>query len=258
MNDRSCILTRDTGPRDGLVRLALAPDGTVHPDVHAKAPGRGAWIGVDRPALETALTKGKLRGALSRAFKTSEITIADDLPQRIADALQRATLERLGLESRAGMVSTGSDRIEDAARAGRLALLLHASDAGADGMRRLAQAWRVGRDAEGSDLKGVALPVPRTILSLALGRENVVHVGLTDQRAAKRVSQALDRWLHFIGPYPASQPCGTGSQGASPDRVAGRDAAGTNMADDEYNAPADAEYNATADAEYNEGLRVPE
>lgn len=236
MNDRSCILSRDTGAREGLVRLALAPDGSVHPDVRAKAPGRGAWIGVDRAALEIALAKGKLRGALSRAFKTSDIDVAADLPARIADALQRATLERLGLEARAGMLSTGSDRIEDAARAGRLALLLHASDAGEDGMRRLAQAWRVGRDAEGSDLKGVALPIPRTILSLALGRENVVHVGLTDKRAAKRVSEALDRWLRFIGTYPASQPCETGSQGASTDPSAMRGPAGTN-------APADADTN---------------
>lgn len=228
MNDRSCILTRDSGPRDGLVRLALAPDGVIHPDVRGKAPGRGAWIGVDRPALEAAIAKGKLRGALSRAFKTSDITLPSDLPQKIADALERATLDRLGLEAKAGMLLTGSDRIEESARAGRLAMLLHASDAGADGARRLAQAWRVGRDVEGSTLKGLVLPVPRTILSLALGRENVVHVGLTDARAAKRVSEALNRWLHFIGPETAPQPCETGSQGASADFPAMRGPAGTN------------------------------
>lgn len=228
MNDRSCILTRDTGPREGLVRLALAPDGGVHPDVRGKAPGRGAWIGVDRPELEIAIAKGKLRGALSRAFKTSDITIPADLAQRISDALERATLDRLGLEAKAGMLLTGSDRIEESARAGKLAMLLHAADAGADGTRKLAQAWRVGRDAEGSDLKGVVLPVPRTILSLALGRENVVHVGLTDARAAKRVSEALDRWLHFIGPDPAPLPCENGSQGASADPSAMRGPADTN------------------------------
>jgi hypothetical protein len=50
---------------------------------------------------------------------------------------------------------------------------------------------------------------------LALGRENVVHAGLIDAKAAKRVSEALDRWLHFIGPDPAPDACETGSQGAS-------------------------------------------
>jgi hypothetical protein len=43
----------------------------------------------------------------------------------------------------------------------------------------------------------------------------VVHAGLTDARAAKRVSEALDRWLHFIGPEPYPVPCENLSQGAS-------------------------------------------
>jgi hypothetical protein len=52
-------------------------------------------------------------------------------------------------------------------------------------------------------------------LSLALGRENVVHIGLTDRAAAGRVRESLDRWLHFIGPEPGPVPCDSPSQGAS-------------------------------------------
>lgn len=197
---RRCILSGEHEARDHLVRLALSPDGEVLPDVRAKAPGRGAWIGVTRAELEKAQAKGKLKGALARAFKTGEIRIPDDLGARIETHLQRNLLDRLGLESRSGSVVTGGEKLDKAARSGKLHLLLHAADAGEDGSRKLAQAWRVGSDQEGSDLKGLALPVPRTILSLALGRENVVHAGLIDARAAKRVSEALDRWLHFIGP----------------------------------------------------------
>ncbi|QIG78810.1 DUF448 domain-containing protein [Stakelama tenebrarum] len=212
---RTCVLSREESPREGLIRLALSPDGEVLPDVRAKAPGRGAWIGVTRAELETAQVKGKLKGALSRAFKTGAIVIPDDLPERVAAALQRNALDRLGLESRAGHLLTGSERIETAARQGKLRALYHASDAGADGSGKLAQAWRVGSEREGSRLRGLALPVPRTILSLALGRENVVHAGLTDAQAARRVSEALDRWLHFIGPDRVSAPCETHSQGAT-------------------------------------------
>ncbi len=210
---RTCILSREEAPRDGLIRLALSPDGEVLPDVRAKAPGRGAWIGVNRAELDSSAKK--LRGALSRAFKTNELRIPEDLGQRIADQLQRAALDRLGLEFKAGNVVIGGERIQNAARSGQLHLLLHAADAGEDGAGKLAQAWRVGSDMEGSGRKGLTLPIPRTILSLALGRENVVHAGLTDPGAARRVSEALDRWLHFIGPEPASRPCETGSQGAS-------------------------------------------
>jgi len=212
---RRCILSGEHDSRAHLVRLALAPDGQILPDIRAKAPGRGAWIGVTRAELEAAIAKGRLKGALSRAFKTGDIRIPDDLADRIESALQRNALDRLGLEAKAGALLTGGEKIETAARSGKLRLLLHAADAGEDGSRRLAQAWRVGSDREGSDLKGLTLPVPRTILSLALGRENVVHAALTDARAAKRVSEALDRWLHFIGPECAPKPCESGSQGAS-------------------------------------------
>lgn len=212
---RKCILSGEREAREHLVRLALSPDGEVLPDVRAKAPGRGAWIGVTRAELEAAMAKGKLKGALARAFKGGDFRVPADLPERIEAALQRNALDRLGLEAKAGLLLTGGEKIETAARQGKLHMLLHAGDARADGAAKLAQAWRVGSDREGSDLKGLALPVPRTILSLALGRENVVHAGLTDARAAKRVSDALDRWLHFIGPDPVSVPCETGSQGAS-------------------------------------------
>lgn len=212
---RTCILAREEAPREGLIRLALSPEDEVLPDIRAKAPGRGAWIGVDRAELEAAQAKGRLRGALARAFKTQDLRIPDDLADRIAAQLQRNALDRLGLEAKAGHVTTGGEKLDKAARSGKLHLLLHAADAGADGAGKLAQAWRVGSDLEGSGRKGLTLPVSRTILSLALGRENVVHAGLTDPRAASRVSDALDRWLHFIGPEPASRPCETGLQGAS-------------------------------------------
>lgn len=213
--ERSCILTREPDSRGALIRLALSPDGEVLPDVHAKAPGRGAWIGVTRAELDAAIAKGRLKGALSRAFKTQAVTIPDDLSARIEAALQRAALERLGLEARSGKLATGGERIDKAARSGQLHALFHAADAGADGAGKLAQAWRVGSDREGSGARGLALPVGRTILSLALGRENVVHVGVTDGPAASRVGEAIARWLHFIGPEPSLVPCESDSQGAS-------------------------------------------
>jgi uncharacterized protein len=46
----------------------------------------------------------------------------------------------------------------------------------------------------------LVFPEPRTILSMALGRENVVHIALTDAAAARRVTLAIDRWQAFIDP----------------------------------------------------------
>ncbi len=212
--ERRCIISGDRAPKGGLIRLALGPDGEVAPEVRARAPGRGAWIGVDRSAFEAAIAKGKLRGALIRAFKTSSVTVPTDLAARTEAALERALLDRLGLEARSGSLVTGSDRIADAARKGQVLLLLHASDAGEDGNRKLDQAWRVGSDLEGSGQSGLVLSANRTILSKALGRENVVHLAVTDRAAAARISAALDRWHGFIGRELSALPCETRSQGS--------------------------------------------
>ena len=151
------------------------------PDVHAKAPGRGAWLGVSRAELETALAKGKLKGALARAFKGAALSIPEDLPQRIEAALRRALLDRLGLELRAGHLLMGSDRIAEHARGGAVAA---AARAGCQ-RRRQPQArpgLAGGREAEGSGVTGTVLPLDRAALSVALGRDNVVHLALADRR----------------------------------------------------------------------------
>ena len=194
--ERTCILTRRKGTKDELIRLALGPDGSVAPDVRARAAGRGAWIGVTRAGLDEANAKGKLKPALQRAFKTSEIAVPADLGARTEAALRQTALDRLGMEARSGKLVNGAERVEAAVRAGKVHLLIHAADAGEDGRRSLDQAWRVG----GGEPQGVIFPEPRTILSMALGRENVVHIALTDPAAASRVRHALARWLAFTGP----------------------------------------------------------
>src|SRR5436190_16880203 len=84
--ERKCILSGDHAARDDLLRLALGPDGAVAPDVRARAPGRGAWVGVDRATLDAANAKGKLKAALARAFKTKDVTVPADLGERIEAA----------------------------------------------------------------------------------------------------------------------------------------------------------------------------
>jgi predicted RNA-binding protein YlxR (DUF448 family) len=190
------VLTRRKASKDALIRLALAPDGTVAPDVRARAPGRGAWISVAKAELDQAVRNGKLKSALQRAFKTGDVTVPPDLAERTAQALRQAALDRLGMEARSGKLINGSDKIEAAARSGKVHLLIHTADSGEDGRRKLDQAWRAG----GGDARGVIFPEERTILSLALGRENVVHIALIEPAAAARALHALARWREFIDP----------------------------------------------------------
>ena len=107
----------------------------------------------------------------------------------------------------------GAERVEVAARQGKVRLLIHAADAGEDGRKKLDQAWRVG----GGEPSGLVFPEGRTILSMALGRENVVHIALTDAAAARRVLHAINRWQAFIDPHAG---------------LDGGDAAGPSVADE--------------------------
>lgn len=217
MTERRCILSGERGDPARLIRLAISPDGELLPDVRAKAPGRGAWLGVSRAELEQAMAKGRLKGALARAFKGEVLTVPDDLPERIDLALRADVLARFGLEARASNLLTGHEKIEGAARRGAVKLLLHAGDAGADGSRKLDQAWRVGEGREGEAFGGRTLPVDRTTLSMALGRENVVHVAITDAGAVRRLGILLDRWQSFHGCANAA-PDGAPTQAGAKER----------------------------------------
>jgi len=217
--ERRCILTGRHAPRDELVRLALSPadaDGLcdVLPDPLARAPGRGAWISVGKAELATAQSKGKLSGALARGFKGARLRLPADLPEMVEAALARALAQRLGLAMRAGHLILGSDRIERAARTGQVFALYHAADASEDGSRKLDQALRVGREAEGTGLAGERLPLDRAALSVALGRENVVHLALADAASAQRIALVLRRLQNFINGSDADRAAGIGEQAA--------------------------------------------
>lgn len=212
--ERKCVLTGRHDARGELVRLALSPDGDVLPDALARAPGRGAWIGVTGAELEAAVTTGKLRGALARAYKGAPLSIPADLAERTRAALTRALTDRLGIELKAGTMLLGTEKIAQGARAGAVVWLAHANDAGSDGPNKLAQAWRVGEEAEGTGLKGIILPLDRAALSVALGRDNVVHVALTDAAAAERVGAPLRRLSHFLG-LQSLEPAQNDGQAAS-------------------------------------------
>ncbi len=197
--ERTCILTRRSGTRDELIRLALSPDGEVMPDLGAKAPGRGAWIGVASDALKAAQAKGQLRGALARAFKGDAKSVPDDLADIIRDGLESAALNRIGLEKKAGHLCFGFEKVLSAAKSGAARLLLHASDAAADGTAKLDRALQAALQSGGRGAKSLMLPVDRAALSMALGQGNVVHVAVTDAGAATRIEAAARRWQAFSG-----------------------------------------------------------
>ena len=200
--ERRCILTGAHGARAALIRLAVGPDNQIAADLGAKLPGRGAWITANRKLLEAAMATGKLKGALARAFKSNSLRLPDDLADQIAAGLERRALDRLGLENKSGNLIWGHERVGEAILKGKVRLLLHAADAKADGMGKL-EARRRGASP---NTVSIVLPVGREQLSMALGRENVVHAAIGNSGSASRVIETLERWAVFNGTSVFGQP----------------------------------------------------
>ncbi|WP_017666890.1 DUF448 domain-containing protein [Sandarakinorhabdus sp. AAP62] len=197
--ERRCILSGESAPRTGLIRLALGPDGQVAADWSERLPGRGAWITADRALFDSVAAKGRLRGALARAFKANNFTLPDDLADRIATSLAQRLLNRLGLEKRSGTLLLGGDRVREALAKGKVFAVLHAADARPDGSDRIDGMARAVGTSLGEDIPHRRVPMARDALSAALGRENVVHMALVDEGAATRVLADLDRLAGFHG-----------------------------------------------------------
>lgn len=170
--ERTCIVNRTAGSPEGLIRFVVDPAGTIVPDLKAVLPGRGAWVTATRAAVSEAVR----RKLFARAFKR-EVAVPADLADRIDHLLETQALSALSLANKAGAVITGFSKVEAAASTKEIAALVHASDAGEDGVRKQAQAVR-RRLGEDEDQVARVTLFSSLQLDLALGRMNVVHAAL--------------------------------------------------------------------------------
>jgi uncharacterized protein len=170
--ERLCIATRAVKPVGEMIRFVVGPDGSVVPDVKRKLPGRGLWVTATKEAVKLAVE----RKAFGRAFKR-DVRVPSDLDGLVERLLERAALDALAIAHKAGGVASGFSKVEAALAKEPVVALLHAADASADGVRKLAAAtMRRFGDAEGSPVEIKLFASAQ--LDLALGRANVVHAAV--------------------------------------------------------------------------------
>jgi uncharacterized protein len=169
---RTCALTRKLMSADEMVRFVVGPGAEVVPDVKRKLPGRGIWITATRAAIEEAIR----RNIFARGFKR-QVRIARDLAAQTEQLIGRAALDALAMAGKAGTVVSGFSRVEDVVGRDDILALIHATDAGDDGKRKLMATLR--RNRAGESRKIVVIEAfTGTQLDLALNRPNVVHAAL--------------------------------------------------------------------------------
>jgi len=167
--ERLCALTRAVKPVDELIRFVVGPDGVV-PDLKRKLPGRGLWITGEKAALKDAVT----RNVFARGFKR-ELRVTPELVEQTERLLVRGALDALAIAGKAGLVTAGFAKVEAAIAHDAIVGLIHATDAGTDGVAKLSGALRRRGDAAPVT---VIKAFTTAQLDLALGRSNVVHAAL--------------------------------------------------------------------------------
>jgi len=179
---RRCIVTRQALEKPAMIRFVIDPEGRVTPDLKERLPGRGLWVTASRAALDQAVA----RHAFSKAAKQS-VKAAPDLAERVVELARREVAELLGLARKSGQLVTGFEKVEAALRAGKVRVLVAASDGAEDGRGKLAR-------LAGSGVE-ICAPLTAAELAQALGREHAVHAAIKAGGIAEKTIIAARRFV---------------------------------------------------------------
>lgn len=131
---RRCLVTGEERPKAELVRFVIGPDGMVVPDIDGRLPGRGLWTLAKRDIVAAAVAKR----LFSRAAK-GPAAADPELLSRVEALLVQRCMATLGLARRAGQAVGGFEKVRSVIERGACGALVIASDAGAEGRRRLSR-----------------------------------------------------------------------------------------------------------------------
>ncbi len=200
MNDRTCIVTRQSEAPERLLRFVAGPDGTVVPDLKRNLPGRGCWVTPNRDIVEKAVA----RNLFARALKAP-----------VVDRLYAASaLGTLGLARKAGAVALGAAKVEATVRSGKAAGVLHAIEASPDGIRKIAAARKSVAHLGGPHVPAIRL-FSEQEMSLAMGATNVIHAAVLGQGPGEAALKRITALAAYRGIEP--EPALPGAAGAIED-----------------------------------------
>jgi predicted RNA-binding protein YlxR (DUF448 family) len=193
-----------------LLRFVVGPGGELVPDVASDLPGRGLWLTPRRDILESAVAKRLFARAARQPLSPSP-----GLADRVEALLAQRCCDAVGLARRAGLAVAGFEKVREAVRVGKVALLLAALD-GAEGGRSKVRAIR--RDLP------LAAVLTAAELGAVFGRDHVVHVAVSagglsirliadaEKLAGFRSGAVIDRGVEPAAARLAGQHGGIGSR----------------------------------------------
>jgi len=172
---RTCIGCRAEREKAELIRLVRYEDRVVV-DSSAKLPGRGVYVCPKLSCIRQAMRRGRLE----RALKSAASLEYQDLPERIAEAIQGRILSLLGIAAKAGELVSGWNGVR--AKWDGLKLVLVAADASENARRRFSGAGKAYMGLTKDELGGAIGKSPRSV------------IGIIDDRLAEQLKRELQRY----------------------------------------------------------------
>lgn len=182
--NRKCIVCGEVKEKEQLLRFTLTPDNRIIPDFKKKLPGKGIYVSVSQTALQKAIDKNLFAKAVKKNVKVNA-----ELTQTVENILRKKGLESICLAKKAGVLITGFEKVSEQIKRGKIAFLLEAADAGADGHQKITNL------AAGLEIFTI---YDVEELDKALDKVNTVHAALLKSDMAKLVHTDLVRLQKFL------------------------------------------------------------
>jgi len=196
--ERRCALTFEVKPAIDLIRFVVGPDDVLVPDTDAKAEGRGVWLSIGEQFVAEAIKKK----AFAKSLKTN-VTVPEDLAALTRLRLEQRFIASLQMAKKAGQLLTGAAKVKAALETGEAIALLTATDAAADGKKKMLATRKASTlSAEEQGLGAHDMPhfelLDSTQLGLALGIESVIHAAPTKGAAGEAAVKRAERLARYI------------------------------------------------------------
>ena len=181
---RRCIVTGELKEKSQLLRFVFAPDHQIVPDLYKKLSGKGIYVSISYKALLQAIRKNLFSKALKKNARVSA-----NLLQIVENILHKNALNAISLAKKAGIIVIGLDKVSEVLKKEQVALVLAATDAGEDGLKKL-------------DHLTAEIPVYRLFmveeLDKALDKGNTVYLAFLKSPMADMVKDNFDKLSAFI------------------------------------------------------------
>ena len=167
MAERQCIVTRELGSSQDLLRLVADPQGRIVADLKGILPGRGVWLTPRRDIVQEAIKTRAFSGSL-RCDIEPQANLVDDIDH----LLESSALGALSMCRKAGQCVMGASQVKSSLSKGVVKAVLYAVDGSDSEYEKLCGSCRA------NDVSNIWRLFTSSQHDSKLGTSNTVHIGL--------------------------------------------------------------------------------